>query len=136
MQIISKTSERFHAPGQVRHERGTFHDPELRYAALNTSLCKRIMEVLLKHYSSPFWCIEAAVEHGIVKIWMQGFAQWPYVIKISTLKGDPGMKAVVEAGGHLLERLRIPRSSFNIADYKAALSLHPSAFSRNKKAPV
>lgn len=135
MQILSRDSSKFHEPWKVFHERG-IHDPDMKMAAANERLCAAIMRVLLKHYNCPFWCIEAAHEHGIVKVWLQGFAQWPYVVHIATLKSDPGFKCIVRAGGELLERFRIPRNSFSVQDYLVATRKMPHHFNRNKKAPV
>ena len=135
MQIISRQSDRTLAGARVRHEEQTFHDMEGRLRAANESLAGAVFAKLISHYDNPFWNVEAAHEHGIVKIWLQGFAQWPYIVHIATLKSDPKMKCVVKAGGELLERFRIPRSSFSVADYVRATRAMPHAYFRNKRAP-
>lgn len=135
LHIINRDPSRFYQTSHVRHEAETFHDRDGQFHAANERLAHRIMQKLLAHYDCPFWNISAEIEHGIVKIWLQNFSQWPYIIKISTLKADPGLKSVVKAGGELLERFKIPRSSFSVADYLSATRAMPQAFFRNAKAP-
>jgi hypothetical protein len=77
----------------------------------------------------------AEMEHGIVKIALQGFTQWPYVIKIDTLVSDPDLRSVKKAGGELLERFRMPRKGFSLADWREANARMPHHFYRNKAAP-
>lgn len=104
--------------------------------AANDSLCQDVGRALAKFYPGHPWYVLAEIESGIVRVAIQGFLQWPYIIHVSTLKSDPAMRSVREAGGHLLERLRMPRKGFAIADWQAANRRHSHLFNRNKPAPV
>jgi len=46
------------------------------------------------------------------------------------------MRAVIRAGCELLERFRMPRTGFSLADWKNATTKMPWHFNRTKKAPV
>ena len=116
------------------HERGLFN-LEGQFDAANEAMCKLIGEKLAAVYPGHPWGVMSEIEHGIVKIALQGFTQWPVVIKVSTLKGDPSLRAVVKYAGELLERLNMPRKGFNLADWKTANTLRPWHFHRNSKAP-
>lgn len=120
---------------EVTHEEQTFHDMQGLKKAANERLAKKVGHKLSQTYPGHPWGVSAEIEHGIVRVCLQGFAQWPYVIHIATLKSDPGMRCVVEAGGHILERLRMPRKGFSLADYLTANQAMPSHFFRNQKAP-
>ncbi len=102
----------------------------------NDSLCQDVGRALAKFYPGHPWYVLAEIESGIVRVAIQGFLQWPYIIHVKTLKSDPHMKIVREAGGHLLERLRMPRKGFSIADWQMANQRHNHLFNRNKAAPV
>ncbi len=104
--------------------------------AANDSLCQDVGRALAKFYPGHPWYVLAEIESGIVRVAIQGFLQWPYIIHVKTLKSDPHMKIVREAGGHLLERLRMPRKGFSIADWQMANQRHNHLFNRNKAAPV
>lgn len=118
----------------VEHERGLFNAHGDLDAA-NERLAKAVGYRLAQEYPGRPWGVIAEIEHGIVKICLQGFTQWPVLIKVSTLKGDPSMKSVVKYAGELLERLQLSREKFSLADWKAANTRLPYHFNRNSKAP-
>lgn len=118
----------------VINERGLFN-PHGEFDGRNEELCRRVGEKLAQAYPGHPWGVMAEVEHGIVKIALQGFTQWPVAIRISTLKSDPAMRSVVKYAGELLERLQLPRGGFSLADWKAANIKRPWHFNRNAKAP-
>lgn len=113
-----------------------FHNEEGYFDAANSELCKAVGEKLAHHYPGHPWGVASEIEHGIVKIAIQGFTQWQYVLKISRLKGDPAMKAVMRAGGEMLERLKMPRNGFSMDAWRAASKAMPQHFYRNAKPPV
>ncbi len=115
-------------------ERGLF-DPYGDFDAANDAMCKLIGRKLAEVYPGHPWGVISEIEHGIVKICLQGFPQWPVLIKVVTLKGDPSLRAVTKYAGELLERLNLPRKGFSLADWKAATILRPYHFHRNAKAP-
>lgn len=115
-------------------ERGLFNI-EGQHDAANKALCKLIGEKLATTYPGFPWGVMSEIEHGIVKIALQGFTQWPITIRISTLKGDPSLKTVVKFAGELLERLQLSRETFSMADFQTALRRLPYQFNRNARAP-
>lgn len=110
-------------------------DPHGDKAAANAHLCRIIGRKLSEAYPGHPWGVSAESEHGIVKIALQGFTQWPVIIKISTLKSDPGLRSVVRYAGEILERLRLPRGGFSMADWRAATQVRPWVFNRNSAPP-
>lgn len=133
--LNGNADHRIFKPGEVTTEHG-FHDPHGERSAANARLVKLVGKKLSEAYPGHPWGVQAEIEHGIVRVSLMGFAQWPYVIHVSTLKNDPGLRSVVEAGGHLLERLKMPRKGFSLADYLTASRAMPHHFHRNKRAPV
>jgi hypothetical protein len=121
-------------PAPILFENGLM-DPRGDRAAENADLCRKIGRKLSEAYPGHPWGVMAEAEHGIVKIALQGFIQWPVVVKLSTLKSDPGLKTVVRYAGELLERLRLPRKGFSMADWRAANSAMPWVFNRNNRPP-
>lgn len=120
--------------GQIISERGLFN-PHGDLDAANAEMVRRVGRKLSEEYPGHPWGVISEIEHGIVKICLMGFPQWPSVIHVSTLKNDPGLRSVVRYGGELLERLRMPRKGFSLADWRAANAAMPSHFFRNAKAP-
>lgn len=118
----------------VTHEHG-FRNPHGNFDAANEQLTKAIGRKLAATYPGHPFGVMAEIEHGIVKIALQGFTQWPYVLHIDTIKGDPGLNCVVRAGGEILERLKMPRKGFSLADFRAANARLPHHFFRNRKPP-
>ena len=112
-----------------------YHNPHGDFDGANESMCKIVGEKLAAVYPGRPWAVFSEIEHGIVKVAVQGFLQWPYVIHVSTMKCDPAMRAVVKAGGELLERLGMGRARFQIADWQKANMLRPYTFNRNTSAP-
>ena len=101
----------------------------------NIALAKRIWEVLQFHYPGHYWVTGANHEQGIVRIEFPMFTMWPYILKIADLKADPGMKQVVDAGGEILERYRIPRSGFTVANLVAAQNMWKPRWTSRLKPP-
>lgn len=120
---------------EAEHESNVL-DPMLNLAAANDALCELVGEHLARVYPGHPWGIISQIESGIVKICLQGFQQWPVVIHVESLKGDPSMAKVTRYAGELLERLRMPRKGFDLASWQEANKRHNWLFNRNKKAPV
>lgn len=118
----------------VAHERGLFNR-DGQFDAMNDWVCKQIGEKLAQVYPGHPWGVMAEVEHGIAKIALGGFTQWPIVIKLSTIKSDPSLTSVVKYAGELLERLKMPRGAFDLGLHREAMARLPYQFNRNAKAP-
>ena len=126
---------KFEFTGETEAELNVF-DEDGGLQGANDSLCRDVGAALSRWYPGHPWMVRAEIENGIVRVAIQGFVQWPYIIHVATLKSDPGLLAVREAGGHLLERFRMPRRGFSLADWRGANGRHNHLFNRNKPAPV
>ena len=127
-QKIFTLAEGSHTHG-YRNEDGYFDEA-------NASLGKFVGEALAKFYPGHPWGISSEIEHGIVKICIQGFTQWQSVIHVNSLKGDPSLKKVMRLAGELLERLNMPRNGFKMDAWRAANQKMPQHFYRNAKPPA
>lgn len=101
----------------------------------NMALSTRIWEVLQLHYPGHPWGVGVSHRQGVAQIFMPTFTQWSYVIRLSELKADPGMKMVVRGAGEMLERFNLPRSGFSTDHYVNALREWKPAFNYRKKPP-
>lgn len=73
---------------------------------------REIAEVLEKHYPGYLWAVR--VDHGNNIATVNALAlsgQWGFYLHLDKL--DPGMKAVVRAGGEILERHKLARARMN-----------------------
>ena len=120
----------------VRYEgkgdEGRNFDP---FRQADLEMAKRVWQVLHWHYPSHCWGVSVDHQQGIVQIILPVFSDWSFVVKISDLKGDPAMKAVVRAGGEMLERWRMPRSGLDPVHFAQALKRYPDFMARNRKPP-
>lgn len=93
------------------------------------TLCKAIGRVLYSHYPGHPWAVEVMADQGIAKITIPPLlgVNWGYILHLDKLDSDAGMKSVIEAGGHILERFNIPRSTINLAAYITAEEKNPLA---------
>lgn len=128
-------SRLFTMDGHVAHERGLFNEHGY-FDEANATLCRMVGERLTYYYPGHPWGVKSEIEHGVVKICVQGFSQWQYIVHVASLKGDPTMRKVFEGAGELLERLGMPRKGFSMADWLAAAKRFPAHFNRFTKAPV
>lgn len=101
---------------KVTGERSFHHGAEKIPAEV--ALCKRIFRVLDAHYPGHPWSIEVDFGQGMAKVSIPpllGF-NWGYLIRLDELD----RAAIIKAGGEILERFRIPRSTVNINAYMDA----------------
>jgi hypothetical protein len=82
---------------------------------VNLPLARAIYQKLTEHYRGHFWHVEVALERGLIYIQLRHLDTGGYYINPEQLKTDPGMKMVVEGGGHLLERYRLDRGAVDEA---------------------
>lgn len=120
--------------GPIITEHGTFNSLGELDAA-NQAMCDLIARKLLQIHDKRPWGVVSEIEHGIVKIYLQGFTQWPVVIKIATLKGDPSLKSVTKYVGELLERLGLSREKYDFSAHREAMAKFPHHFNRNAPPP-
>ena len=122
---FTRKQVRYEAPGE-----GLEHDP---YAVADLTLTTRIAEKLEQHYPAHPWMVKVSHAQGVamikIPILMKASEHW--VLHIARLACDPGLRAVVRAGGEILERYNVPRHAFRIDDFLTAREKGPLA----RKAP-
>lgn len=96
------------------------------HAAWDDMVCRAIGRVLHSHYRGHDWNVWVSRASGIAKIHLSALMspQYPFVIR---LHEGLSPEDVIRAGGELLERFNIPRST---VDFGAVLSL------KNKLGPL
>jgi len=86
-------------------------------AASDMVLAKNMAELLHKHYPGHLWAVTC--ENGLATVrnmYLSG--QWGFVLKIGQQYSISAFdKAIVRAGGELLERYRLSRGAFSDAQY-------------------
>ncbi|MCA1458086.1 hypothetical protein I6F35_33675 [Bradyrhizobium sp. BRP22] len=107
---------------QTRYERkGLSPEEEDKRAAWDLMVAKAITRVLLAHYRGHFWAVECDSAQGIAWISIPLLlGDWKYVFHLSE---DITPAMIVRAGGEILERFKIPRSSLDVASFIAAKKL-------------
>jgi hypothetical protein len=77
-------------------------------------VCRAIGKVLHSHYQGHDWNVWVSREAGIAKIWLSCLMnpQFPYVLKLSE---SIQPSDIMRAGGDLLERYGIPRSTVDFS---------------------
>ena len=77
-------------------------------------LAKRVGEALHKHYPGHLWAVTCEGEKGIATVRnMMLSGNWGFILKLTDVYDDPGMKRVIRAGGEILERFRVSRAKVN-----------------------
>lgn len=120
--------------GPILTEHGTFNSTGELDAA-NDAMCDLIARKLIATYDKRPWGVVSEIEHGIVKIYLQGFTQWPVTIRVATLKGDPSLKAVTKYAGEMLERFGLSREKYSFDAHREAMHRMPHHFFRNAPIP-
>ena len=109
----------YDAPGD-----GSEIDP---FAAADLALTKRVAAKLEMHYPAHPWMVKVSHQQGVVLIKlpmvMKRNEEW--VLHISTMKSDPGLKCVMRAAGEILERHAMPRHGFALDAFLAAREKGP-----------
>lgn len=82
-------------------------------------LCKEMARILFAHYPGHPWSVEVHAEQGYAFITIPPLlgANWGYILHLDKIDGDAFRSSVIEAGGNLLERFNIPRSTIDIVHY-------------------
>lgn len=93
---------------------------ETKHIPFEVTMCKAIYRILAAHYPGHPWAVEVMADQGVATITIPPLlgANWAYVLHLDKLGSSP--QPVIEAGGHILERFHIPRSTIDIAAYVAA----------------
>jgi hypothetical protein len=97
-------------------------------AAMEQQVMKEAMRVLMDEYPGYGWMIRADARQGILTVALPHFMGHvlQYVIHIDQVASAEAMdKAITEAGGHILERLKLNRSGVHQAEYADAAAKLP-----------
>lgn len=97
------------------------------YVAADLALTKQIAEVLERHYPCHPWMVEVSHAKGCAFISLPLIMKrnQKYVLHISSLKADPGMRSVMRAAGEVLERHNVPRVGFGLDAFLRARDSGP-----------
>lgn len=91
------------------------------FAKQDMTIARAINRVLLSHYRGHFWEAYCDSKQGIAWITIPLLlGNWKYVFKLSE---EITPAHIIRAGGEILERFNIPRSSLDVASFIAAKSL-------------
>lgn len=101
------------------------HDPHI---AADTALARKVGETLQRHYADHPWLVEVDHAQGVVMISLPIIMprNRKYVLHTSSLAADPGLRAVIRAGGEILERYNVPRSGFSLDRFLEAREANPA----------
>lgn len=103
---------------------GMVFDPaELEQGASAVLLAKEIGSILERHYAGHRWYLEVDDRGGIIKIFAGTCSgQWGYILKLADVQSSPGAlrRAIVQAGGEILERFHQPAGPYNREAWLAA----------------
>jgi hypothetical protein len=79
------------------------------------TICKGIGRLLEFHYPGHPWGVEVNIEQGYAKISIPDLLgpNWGYIVHLDKMSD----KLVIEAGGHILERFKMPRNRIDVAHY-------------------
>ena len=92
------------------------------------SLCLLSFNTLQLHYPGHFWRIEVDSKQGLAKIQihqLMGDTLW-YAIRLDESDNhNDYRKAVIKAGGAILERYGLPRSGMDVDKFREARAMTP-----------
>lgn len=109
----------FTSPRMAYEKRGDGNDP---YARADAALTAAVFHKLWQCYPGHPWSVEADHEQGIVKLRLEILMKGPnwFILHINTLKTDPTLKAVMRAGGDMLERFALGRRGMLLDQFLGA----------------
>ena len=83
-------------------------------SVLDMALCRRVHEVLKKHYSDHIWMVQPMPKQGVLNIYNALCSQqYGYTVLVKGIE-DNNYHAVVEAGGAILERYNQERGRMKL----------------------
>lgn len=105
-------------------------------AMADQDVCVAVGEDLTRAYPGHYWMVGVSHEAGSITIDLQidkppHLRNYGYRLNISTVLGAGGQKAVMRAGGELLERFGLPRGAAH-ADANEAAKDHGLIIDDNK----
>lgn len=76
---------------------------------INRPMAGVIYQLLEKHYPGNYWHVEVELEHAKIEIFAKHLDVNSMYVNPDDIINDPEMKAVIRAGGELLERYNLAR---------------------------
>lgn len=103
---------------QLKYDSGvSFSEREADTAAADLTTTKWVAEVLHSHFRGHFWSVEVSSHQGLCRIGIPVLlGNWTWNIPLPLLTHA----MVLKAGGEILERFNIPRSSLDVAAFVKA----------------
>lgn len=100
----------------------SFHTGNAKIPA-EIALCKRVHAVLNAEYPGHAWSVLVMMDQGVCQVSIPPLlgVNWGYILHIETMD----RAAIRKAGGEILERFRIPRSTIDLAFYADAKARVP-----------
>ncbi len=99
-----------------------------KHAASDLAITRRIAMKLDQHYPCHPWLVRVDGAQGVAMISLPIIMKrnQSYVVHLSTIAADPGLRCIVKAGGEILERHNVPRAGFQIDHFLAARNANPA----------
>lgn len=125
--LVSSARARF-AGGTMRMEsygERSSRDGDTTQIDYELTVAKAIGRILQAHYPGHPWFVEVMADQGVAKITIPPLLgmNWGYILHLDKIGASP--RPVIEAGGHILERFNIPRSTIDLAAYITAEEKNP-----------
>ena len=97
-------------------------------------LVSQVANKLLEHYKHYMWHVQISPDNSVVGIrCLNVHGNYGYVVHTMDIQNDPDMKAVVKAGGEILERANMNRSRMvDGEDFASELDIVGAKFKRSQ----
>lgn len=112
-QVIIPTQHQA-APSHIirRSNEAQVHIASGKPTAAEYGLLNRTIATLLRHYPGYIWDVH--ITGGVMQILNKSLSgRWGVILKLNTVQDDPNLKAVMTAGGEILERYNLERRKMN-----------------------
>ena len=87
--------------------------------ASTINLCKRVADLLDRHYPGWLWTIEPNARSNVLYLRSLRLSKtYGYVLHITTLQNDPQLKVALRAGGEVLERYGAKRGAYSYDQWR------------------
>lgn len=126
-----RRAQEFHDP-IADPEFDGWHDP---FHAKNSKLSREIWSVVQFHYPGHPWHVGVNHKQGMAQIGLPTFSSWTFNIRLLDLMMDTKMSLVIKGAGEFLERYKIPRAGFDVANYVMAQKKYLPMLNINRRPP-
>lgn len=96
-----------------------FTAEDLGCRASTVLLVKNCADVLERHYPGWKWAVTPQEKQGVLDIHsLRISGKWAYTLHLAKIQNDPTLRAVVNAGGAVLERFGFRRVPYSYAEWR------------------